>query len=162
MAEITGAVRTERAGPVAVVTIAHPPVNAISGEVAAGILEALTAAEADLACRALIVTGDGERYFSAGADLTEFPGAPPGGEAGAAEVTRRLEASRLPVVAAVNGVAYGGRLRDRPGLRPADLFRGCPLRPARDQARDHARLGRHPAAAPAGGPGARSGDAPDR
>ena len=108
MAEITGAIRAEREGAVALVTIVHPPVNAISRGVAAGILEALTAAEDDPDCRALIVTGEGERYFSAGADLTEFPGGAAGGVAGSDEVTRRLEASRLPVVAAVNGIAYGG------------------------------------------------------
>jgi enoyl-CoA hydratase/carnithine racemase len=107
MAETNDAVRSEREGAVALVTISHPPVNAVSRAVAAGILEALTRAEADPDCRALVVAGDGERYFSAGADLTEFPG---GADdvAGSVEVTRRLEGSRLPVVAAVNGIAYGG------------------------------------------------------
>jgi enoyl-CoA hydratase/carnithine racemase len=107
MAENTDPVHAERQGAVALVTISHSPVNAISRAVAAGILEALGAAEADPECRALVLTGAGERYFSAGADLTEFPA---GGDqvAGSVEVTRRLEGSRLPVVAAVNGIAYGG------------------------------------------------------
>jgi enoyl-CoA hydratase len=106
MAETTESVRSERDGAVALVTICHPPVNAISRAVAAGILEALGTAEVDPECRALLITGEGERYFSAGADITEFP---TGGDvAGSVEVTRRLEASRLPVLAAVNGIAFGG------------------------------------------------------
>jgi enoyl-CoA hydratase/carnithine racemase len=108
MAATTDPVRTDRHGAVALVTIVHSPVNAISRAVAVGILEELTAAEADPACRALVLTGEGDRYFSAGADLTELAGDAPGDLAGSIEVTGRLEASRLPVLAAVNGIAYGG------------------------------------------------------
>jgi enoyl-CoA hydratase/carnithine racemase len=107
MAETANPVRVEREGAAALVTIAHPPVNAISRAVAVALLEALTAAEADAACRALVLTGDGDRYFSAGADLTEFP-RDVANVAESVEMTRRLEASRLPVVAAVNGFALGG------------------------------------------------------
>ena len=108
MAAITRPVRSERHGAVALLTIAHPPVNAISRAVAAGIVEGLTAAEADPGCRALVLTGDGDRCFSAGADLTELAGDAPDDLVGSIEVTARLEASRLPVIAAVNGIAFGG------------------------------------------------------
>jgi enoyl-CoA hydratase len=101
----TPQVRSTREGAVAVLTITHPPVNAISGAVAAGILQGLAEAEADPEVRALVLTGDGQRFFSAGADVTEFGG---GDIAGARDLTRRLETSRLPVVAAVNGIAFGG------------------------------------------------------
>jgi enoyl-CoA hydratase/carnithine racemase len=104
MAETADPIRVEREGAAALVTITHPPVNAISRAVAVALLEALTAAEADPACRALVLTGDGDRHFSAGADLTEFPA----DVTASVEVTRRLEASRLPLVAAVNGFALGG------------------------------------------------------
>jgi enoyl-CoA hydratase/carnithine racemase len=104
MAETADPIRVEREGAAALVTITHPPVNAISRAVAVALLEALTAAEADPACRALVLTGDGDRHFSAGADLTEFPA----DVTASVEVTRRLESSRLPVVAAVNGFALGG------------------------------------------------------
>jgi len=100
-------VRSEQHGAVTLVTIAHPPVNAISKAVATGILEALSRAESDEGCRAMVITGDGPRFFSAGADVTEF-GEPMEQISRALEVTRRLEASRLPVIAAVNGVAFGG------------------------------------------------------
>ena len=107
MTETTGPIRIEREGEVVLVTITHPPVNAISRAVAAALLEALAATEADPACRALVITGDGDRYFSAGADVTELAL----DAATAAEtvgVMERLELSRLPVVAAVNGYALGG------------------------------------------------------
>jgi enoyl-CoA hydratase/carnithine racemase len=107
VAETSGTIRIEREGAVTLVTITHPPVNAISRAVAAAVLEALTTSEADPACRALIITGEGERYFSAGADITEFP-RDAAAVADTAGVFGRLEASRLPVVAAVNGYALGG------------------------------------------------------
>ena len=107
MADTTEPIRIERDGAAALVTITHPPANAISRAVAVAMLEALTTAEADPACGVLVITGAGDRYFSAGADLTEFlRGA--ADVAASVEVTRRLEASRLPVVAAVNGFALGG------------------------------------------------------
>ena len=107
MADPADPVRIEREGAAALVTITHPPVNAISRAAARAILEALTAAEVDPACRVLVLTGDGDRYFSAGADLTEFPRE--GDDVTASvDVTTRLEASRLAVIAAVNGFALGG------------------------------------------------------
>ena len=107
MADPADPVRIEREGAAALVTITHPPVNAISRAAAGAILEALTAAEADPACRVLVLTGVGDRYFSAGADLTEFPRE--GDDVTASvDVTTRLEASRLAVIAAVNGFALGG------------------------------------------------------
>lgn len=101
-------VRVERQGVVEVVTIAHPPVNAINRSVVAGITEAIANAEADNACKAVIITGEGPKFFAAGADIKEFLTL--GGDAIVAgqDVTLRMERSRLPIIAAVNGVAFGG------------------------------------------------------
>ncbi len=101
-------VRVEREGASAVITIAHPPANAISQAVMAGLSEALLGAEADPTCRAVIITGDGPKFFAAGADISEF--ASLGGEAIARgqALTLQIEASPLPVIAAVNGIALGG------------------------------------------------------
>jgi enoyl-CoA hydratase len=101
------AVRVEREGAIAVATIDHPPANAISGQVVAGLSEALGEAESDVSCRALVITGAGDRFFSAGADIKEFGGGAEGLGA-ALDLTLRFEESRLPIVAAVNGIAFGG------------------------------------------------------
>ena len=100
-------IREERDGVVATLTIDHPPANAISSDVVAGLAEGLERAEADQSCRALVITGAGPKFFSAGADITQF--AAGDGSLGAAiDLTLRLERSRLPIIAAVNGVAFGG------------------------------------------------------
>ena len=102
------AIRVDRDGAIAVVTIEHPPANAINRGVVLGLSEALADAEADATCRALVLTGAGPKFFAAGADITEFGGA--GGESigEAQNVTVAMERSRLPIVAAVNGIAFGG------------------------------------------------------
>ncbi|MCY0878067.1 MAG: enoyl-CoA hydratase-related protein [Firmicutes bacterium] len=105
-----GPIREERRGPVAVWTLANPPVNALSGSLLAAMAGLLDAAEADETVRAVVITGRGS-VFAAGADLQ---GVAQEGvslrnylEAGAS-VFFRLERSRLPIVAAVNGPALGG------------------------------------------------------
>ena len=100
-------IRVDREGFVTTLTIDHPPANAISGAVVSGLAEALQLAEGDDACRALVITGAGPKFFSAGADITEF-GNGPEGLGAAVDFTLRLERSRLPIIAAVNGVAFGG------------------------------------------------------
>ena len=102
------AVRAERDGALAIITIDHPPANAISRAVINGITQALAEAESDAACRAVILTGAGPKFFAAGADITEFGSS--GGESIATgqELTLAMERSRLPIVAAVNGIAFGG------------------------------------------------------
>lgn len=88
--------------------------NALSPALHAGVVAALDAAEADPACRALLLTGAG-RGFCAGQELGAevMPG--PNGEAPDVRailnrwnpVILRLRGMDLPVVCAVNGVAAG-------------------------------------------------------
>jgi enoyl-CoA hydratase len=101
-------VRVERDGAIAVVTIDHPPANAISRAVVLGITEAFEGAQADPSCRGLVLTGGGPKFFAAGADISEFGSQGGDNIAQGQGLTLAMERSRLPVVAAVNGIAFGG------------------------------------------------------
>ena len=67
-------VKYERRGPIGVIRIDNPPVNALSHAVRSGIMEALAIAATDDSS-AVVLFCDG-RTFIAGADITEF-GKPP-------------------------------------------------------------------------------------
>jgi 3-hydroxyacyl-CoA dehydrogenase len=92
---------------VAVVTLNSPPVNALSQQVRAGIVDAMKAAIADSAVKAIVLICEG-KTFIAGADITEF-GKPAQGP-GIAEVEDVIENSPKPVIAAIHGTALGGGL----------------------------------------------------
>lgn len=94
-------------GNVLVVTLDHPPVNALSVDVRQGLVDAIDAAEHDAAVAAVLIVGAG-RNFIAGADIREF-GKPPLPPA-LPMVCNRIEACAKPVVAAIHGAALGGGL----------------------------------------------------
>jgi 3-hydroxyacyl-CoA dehydrogenase len=100
-------VRLEQRGRVAVAVIDNPPVNALSAGLRAGLLEAVTKADADPATDAIVLAAAG-KAFIAGADISEFgkplvaPLLP--------DVLHAIETSEKPVVAAIQGVALGGGL----------------------------------------------------
>ncbi|WP_336727117.1 3-hydroxyacyl-CoA dehydrogenase NAD-binding domain-containing protein [Achromobacter ruhlandii] len=102
-----GAVHTRRDGDVLVVTIDHPPVNALSAEVRAGLARAIDQAGGDPQVRAVLLTGAGNNFI-AGADIREF-GKPPRPPA-LPDVCNQIEACAKPVVAALHGAALGGGL----------------------------------------------------
>jgi len=110
-------VSTERDGMVAVVTIDHPPVNALSGPLLEELEAELVALDADEGVRAIVLKGAGERAFVAGADISEFPSlreaAPQqnGGSArGIQKLGARMDAAHTPFVAAIHGFCLGGGL----------------------------------------------------
>ncbi len=103
----TTAVRTSKDRDLLVVTIDHPPVNAISVEVRRGLVAAIDQAEADGSVKGVLLVGAG-RAFIAGADIREF-GRPPMHPI-LPEVCNRIEACSKPVVAAIHGPALGGGL----------------------------------------------------
>jgi 2-(1,2-epoxy-1,2-dihydrophenyl)acetyl-CoA isomerase len=84
--------------------------NAASEAMLHALLAALDEAEADRACRALLLTGEG-RGFCAGQELgpAVMPGQADFGAVAALHhgFVRRLRAIPMPIVAAVNGVAAG-------------------------------------------------------
>ena len=58
-------------GPVALIGIDNPPVNAISHSVRQGLVDAIARAEQNPGVKALLIMSSGQ-MFSAGADITEF------------------------------------------------------------------------------------------
>ena len=84
----------------------------------------------DATTRVLIVTGDGEKSFVAGADISEMAhlDEPQGFEFGrlGAQVFRRIETLPIPVIAAVNGFALGGG---------CELAMSCDIRIASNKAK---------------------------
>jgi 3-hydroxyacyl-CoA dehydrogenase len=91
---------------IGVVTVANPPVNALSHAVRQGLLKFVRAAQADDS-RAILILCTG-RTFIAGADITEF-GKPPV-EPYLPNLLNEIEASKKLVVAALHGTALGGGL----------------------------------------------------
>jgi 2-(1,2-epoxy-1,2-dihydrophenyl)acetyl-CoA isomerase len=114
----SSAVLYETRGSVALLTLNRPEaLNSFTRQMHRDLWAALDRAEADPAIRALVITGAG-RGFCAGADLAEFDFAPgpdlvqradPGPVIDQAfnPTARRIQSLRMPVVAAVNGVAAG-------------------------------------------------------
>ena len=94
-------------GPVAILRIQNPPVNALSQAVRQGLWDAMDRAEADAEIKAVLIVGDG-RAFIAGADITEF-GKPPKAPA-LPDLCTRIEGSPLLVIASMHGVSLGGGL----------------------------------------------------
>jgi enoyl-CoA hydratase len=105
----------QRDGTVVTLTLNRPDkLNAIDGAMLDALDEALAKIERDREIRAVILTGAG-RAFSAGADIKEWTALSPlefarsWGLRGHA-LFDRLAALPPPVIAAINGIAFGGGL----------------------------------------------------
>jgi enoyl-CoA hydratase len=103
-------------GMVAVLTLNRPEkLNALSNELLGELMETLDRIELDRAVRSVVITGAG-RAFSAGADISAFQEQMRAGSPEAIahfmrpghRVTRRVESFPKPIIAAVNGLAFGG------------------------------------------------------
>jgi 2-(1,2-epoxy-1,2-dihydrophenyl)acetyl-CoA isomerase len=104
---------TEAFDGVAVITLNRPDkLNALSFPLVRELDEALTQYEADDDTKAVILTGAGERAFSAGADIHEMAGLSAEELATRQEVRGRatwhLATFGKPLIGAINGLAYGG------------------------------------------------------
>ena len=105
-------IKYEVQGQIAIMTISKPKVlNALDGEVLAEIDKALDEIDVN-SVRCLILTGEGEKAFVAGADIAaQYPLSKAEGEAWGKNGNRiflKLERLPIPVIAAVNGYALGG------------------------------------------------------
>src|SRR4030081_3040237 len=113
-------VRISKDDDVAVITIALPPVNALSPGVPEGIGAAIDEMNRDPAIQAAVVIGGG-RTFVAGADIKEFGKMTSGGpRRSLLPLLLHIRASSNPVVRGINGTAFGGGLE----LAMAGHYRG--------------------------------------
>ena len=124
-------ISTEQDGAVAIVTIDHPPVNALSAPLLEELEAEVERLDADDGVWAIVLKGAGDRAFVAGADISEFPSlresaAQENGSArGIQKLGARMDAARTPFVAAIHGFCLGGGL---------ELVMCCDIRVAAEDA----------------------------
>ena len=120
---------------IATLTLNRPQkLNAISYGMIDELMQHLDDLEVSDSVRAIILTGAGDRAFSAGADIPGFIGSIEAGvEVALREfvrrgqsLTRRIETFPKPIIAAVNGIAFGGG---------CEVVEACPLAVASSSAR---------------------------
>jgi enoyl-CoA hydratase len=121
----------EKDGPLAVITINRPEVrNALSNALTEELAVAFAAVEKDETVRVLIITGEGDKAFMAGADVKELQARDY--VLGRKQTRRRQEVFNMlaempiPVIAAINGFALGAGL---------ELALACTLRVASTEAK---------------------------
>lgn len=115
-----------------IITINRPKsLNALNKQTINELSEAFNQINEDKSCRTVILTGSGEKSFVAGADIKEFSDF---GTSQAEELSRegqnklfnKVENTKKPVIAAINGFALGGGL---------ELAMSCHIRYASDNAK---------------------------
>lgn len=101
-------------GHTAIVTLSNPPANTWTVHSLSALRDLVARLDNDRDIYALVITGEGEKFFSAGADLKQFAS---GDKAAAREAARRfgeafeaLSKFRGVSIAAINGYAMGGGL----------------------------------------------------
>ena len=107
--------RYEKRDGIGVVTLCRPEaINAFNVRMRDELSDALSAVRADADVRGLLIAGDGERGFCAGADLTEFGSAPSQAVARYVRWARDLWSALYempkPTMAAVHGYCFGSGL----------------------------------------------------
>jgi enoyl-CoA hydratase/carnithine racemase len=101
-------------GAIALLTLKRPPANAFTPEGLLQLQQTIERLNGEARVRAIVVTGDGPKFFSAGADLNTF--ADGNRDLARTAATRfgtafeALQNARPVVIAAINGYAMGGGL----------------------------------------------------
>jgi 2-(1,2-epoxy-1,2-dihydrophenyl)acetyl-CoA isomerase len=107
------AIKTDQVDRVAIITLNRPEVlNALNLQLVRELDDAITNTEEDDGVGAVIITGTGERAFSAGADIHENRELSPEErekvQKERADYTWHLATCTKPVIGAINGLCYGG------------------------------------------------------
>jgi enoyl-CoA hydratase/carnithine racemase len=116
---------------VAILTVDHPPANTFNTQTVMDLNAAFDEVSANPEVKAIIITGAGQNFFVAGADINEINALK--GHDDAKEVVvkgqqlfSKIEASPKPVIAAINGICLGGG---------NEMAMSCHIRIASDRAR---------------------------
>ncbi|GAB3626538.1 enoyl-CoA hydratase [Pandoraea terrae] len=116
-------------GGIATLTLRNPPANTFTAESLEQLTQLVHELDANRSVCAAVITGDGQKFFSAGADLKSFAD---GDRARARLMSQRfgaafeaLQQARFVTIAAINGYAMGGGL---------ECALACDIRVAESQA----------------------------
>jgi enoyl-CoA hydratase/carnithine racemase len=102
-------IRLERKDHMALITFDHPPANTWNLAALKEFEQAVDKVEQDSGIRVVILTGAGEKFFSAGYDVTDAANADQISPL-ARNLWERIDRFERPVIAAINGYALGGGL----------------------------------------------------
>ena len=119
---------------VAMLVIDHPPVNALNEQTLTELGSAIDELNANPAVKVIVITGGGQLAFVAGADIGLFGKIIKDQDLNAAKALialghttfGKIENSKKPVIAAINGICLGGGL---------ELAMACHMRICGDRAR---------------------------
>jgi enoyl-CoA hydratase len=117
-------------GNLAKLILNNPPLNLVTLELTQQLVEALEELDADESVRVVVITGAGDRAFCAGSDVKEFPAVRD--QVVDKKLAREnqafgdIEFLSKPVIAAIEGLAYGGG---------CEISMACDLRIAAESAR---------------------------
>src|SRR5499426_2254518 len=107
-------VNYETKDAIAVITLNDPPANTYSYELMQQLDQAILAARMDEDVQVIVITGSGEKFFCAGADIRMLATVTPTFKyyfcLHANETLNRLEQTPKLVIAAINGHCVGGGL----------------------------------------------------